>query len=55
MTIAQVAASGLSSGVIYDALLIAAAQKVGAERLLTFNLKHFLQVWPEGAGIIASP
>ena len=53
--IGQVAAAGLFSGVIYDALLITAARKINVERLLTLNLKHFLQVWPGGTGIITSP
>jgi predicted nucleic acid-binding protein len=54
-SIKSVASLGLSSGVIYDALIIAAAQKVGIERFYTFNLKHFLQVWPQGSAIITSP
>ena len=40
---------------IYDALLTTAAQKAGIERLLTFNVKHFLRVWPEGNQIIMAP
>ena len=54
-SIQNVVSLGLSSGVIYDAILIAAAQKAEVGRLLTFNLKHFLQVWPNSGGIITSP
>jgi hypothetical protein len=54
-SIQKVASLGLWSGVIYDAILATAAQKVGAERLYTFNVKHFLQVWPEGDKVIAAP
>ena len=54
-TIEKVANLGLSSGTIYDALLATAAQKAAIERLYTFNLKRFLQVWPEGSTIITVP
>jgi predicted nucleic acid-binding protein len=54
-TIRRIAAIGLSGGVIYDALIARAAEKAGAERLLTFNTSHFLQVWPEGASALLSP
>jgi predicted nucleic acid-binding protein len=54
-TIEKVAGLGLSRGMIYDALLATAAQKAGVERLFTFNVKHFLRVWPEGSQIIVAP
>jgi predicted nucleic acid-binding protein len=45
----------LSGGAIYDALIAKAAQKSGADRLVTFNTKDFMRVWPEGQGRIVSP
>lgn len=40
--------SGLSGGIIYDALIIRAAQKATANKILTFNANDFKKVWPEG-------
>ena len=54
-TIQRIAEMGLSGGVIYDALIACAAEKVGAERLLTFNTSDFRRVWPEGASRLLSP
>ncbi len=54
-SIQSVASMGLWSGIIYDAILARAAQKADVERLVTFNIKHFLQVWPQGSSIITSP
>lgn len=45
----------LAGGVTYDALIARAAQKASADHLLTLNRRHFLLVWPEGAGVITSP
>ncbi|MBK5257621.1 MAG: PIN domain-containing protein [Vicinamibacteria bacterium] len=45
----------LSGGVMYDALIVRAAQKVDADRLLTLNARDFLRIWPGGAGVIGSP
>ena len=53
--IGNLAEQSLSGGVMYDALIVRAAQKVDADRLLTLNPRDFLRVWPAGAGIIASP
>jgi len=39
--LAGAAASGVEGGKIYDALLLAAAVKSGAERIYTFNITHF--------------
>jgi predicted nucleic acid-binding protein len=50
-----VAELGLSGGVVYDALVAQAARKANAERLLTLNVRDFLRVWPEGAGIVVAP
>jgi predicted nucleic acid-binding protein len=51
----NVAALGLPSGIIYDAIITTAAQKAGVEQLLTFNVKHFQRVWPNATHIIKVP
>jgi predicted nucleic acid-binding protein len=51
----SVASQGLSSGIVYDAILIRAAQNAGIERLLTLNIKHFNQAWPDHGGVISRP
>jgi predicted nucleic acid-binding protein len=45
----------VAGGAVYDGLIARAAEKIGADRLLTLNLKHFRRVWPEGASVLASP
>jgi predicted nucleic acid-binding protein len=50
-----VAELGLSGGVVYDALVVQAARKANAERLLTLHPRDFLRVWPEGAEIVVAP
>jgi len=37
----QASANGIQGGMIYDALLLAAAAKSGADRIYTFNVSHF--------------
>lgn len=54
-TIQRASQMGLSGGVIYDALIARAAEKAGAEHLLTFNLADFRRVWPEGQSILVVP
>ncbi len=46
--IKRMANLGLSGGVMYDALITRAAEKSGADKVLTFNLDDFKRVWPEG-------
>jgi predicted nucleic acid-binding protein len=46
---------GIAGGSIYDALIARAAQKSGADRLLTFNPEDFERVWLEGAERIHVP
>jgi len=46
---------GLSGGVIYDALMVRAAQKAEVDRLLTLNEGHFRRVWPGAGALIATP
>ena len=54
-TIAHAAALGLTSGRVYDALLLRCAIKVKAEVIYTWNLKHFRMINPEVAGRIRTP
>ena len=46
---------GLSGGTVYDALIVKAAQKSGAGRIVTLNTNDFKRVWPEGANRIVEP
>ncbi len=39
--------SGIQGGTIYDALLLKCAAKSGAEKIWTFNLKHFQNIAPK--------
>jgi predicted nucleic acid-binding protein len=54
-TLRRASEMGLSGGVIYDALIARAAEKAGAERLLTLNEADFRRVWPEGESILLVP
>jgi predicted nucleic acid-binding protein len=47
--------SGLTGGIVYDALVARVAQKAKVKRLLTFNSDHFNRVWPMGEAIIHNP
>ncbi len=54
-TVKRLSDLGLSGGVVYDALIVRAAQKSGADRIVTFNIHDFKRIWPEGASRIAAP
>lgn len=54
-TVKHMSELGLSGGIIYDALIVKAAQKSGVERLLTFYADHFIRLWPGGEGFICVP
>jgi len=54
-TLQRVSQLGLSGGVIYDALIACAAEKAGAERLLTLNAADFRRVWPGSESILLVP
>lgn len=54
-TLRRAADLGLTGGIVYDALIARAAEKAGAEKLVTFNADHFRRVWPEGADVICAP
>ncbi len=54
-TIDRLAELGMSGGAVYDALIARAAEKSGAERLLTLNASDFERVWPEGKSLLSLP
>jgi len=45
---------GLSGGIIYDMIVVMAAEKEGVDRLLTLNTRDFIRIWPEGKNRILS-
>jgi predicted nucleic acid-binding protein len=51
----QVAANGIAGGTIYDALLVACAQKGNATVIYTWNVEHFRRVQPSLADAIRAP
>jgi predicted nucleic acid-binding protein len=55
-TLEDAALLNVQGGRIYDALLLSAAIKSGAERIYTFNVSHFQSVAPPNfAGRLVSP
>ena len=54
-TMQRTAELGLTSGRIYDALLLGCATKIKASTIYTWNLKHFLALDPGQAGRIRTP
>jgi predicted nucleic acid-binding protein len=54
-TIKYMSELGLTGGIIYDALIVKAAQKSGVERLLTFNADDFIRLWHGGESFIYIP
>jgi predicted nucleic acid-binding protein len=54
-TIERTAARGLTSGRIYDALLLKCAAKAKAQTIYTWNLRHFQAIAPQQAGRIRTP
>jgi predicted nucleic acid-binding protein len=54
-TLRRTADNGRSGGVVYDALHLAAARKVRAETIYTWNLRHFRALAPELAERIVAP
>lgn len=53
--LADLASRKIGGGIIYDALIAAAAELAQVDLLLTFNVPHFEIAWPQGCGRIASP
>jgi len=54
-TIGRIAELGLAGGMVYDALIACAAEKLDVEALVTFNVSDFRRVWPEGHDRIVAP
>ncbi|HEY5999043.1 MAG TPA: PIN domain-containing protein [bacterium] len=54
-TVRRLADLGFCGGIIYDALACQAATRARADLLLTFNLKDFRRVCPEGGLRIEEP
>ncbi len=54
-TLRSTSALGLAGGMIYDALLLACARKVNADRIYTWNLRHFQLVAPDLKDRIVTP
>lgn len=48
--IREAALAGIQGGTIYDAVLLASAQKAGVNQIYTLNLKHFQAVAPKRFG-----
>ncbi len=53
--IREIADRGLTSGSVYNALLLACARKSRAEVIYTWNLGHFLKLAPDLADRIRTP
>jgi len=54
-TLRRTANLGYSGGMIYDALHLACARKIEAERIYTWNVRHFRLVAPDLAERIVTP
>jgi len=54
-TVRQTSILKLPGGIIYDALLMACARKVDAERIYTWKQKHFRMVAPDLSDRIMTP
>ena len=51
----RIADRGLAGGLVYDALIVRAAEKAGADRLLTLNVEHFRRAWPDAGDRLQAP
>jgi predicted nucleic acid-binding protein len=54
-TIRKTAQMSLAGGIVFDALLLACARKIDAERIYTWNVRHFQMVAPDLADRIVTP
>jgi predicted nucleic acid-binding protein len=54
-TIDALSRRGMTGAVVYDALLLACARKVRAERIYTWNVRHFRAIAPDLAEKIVTP
>lgn len=48
--IREAALAGIQGGTVYDAVLLKCAAKVGPEKILTLNLRHFQGIAPQNIG-----
>ena len=46
---------GLSGGIIYDALILKAAEKAKVDKILTLNKGHFQKFWQGDSRVIVEP
>lgn len=53
--IEHIARLGLSGGIAYDALILKAAHKAKAEKILTLNRRDFVRLCPEKEAFVLSP
>jgi predicted nucleic acid-binding protein len=51
----MLANDGITGGAVYDALQLACARKIAAERIYTFNVRHFERIAPALASRIVAP
>lgn len=51
----SVSIRGLTSGIVFDAIIVEVAKLAKVDQLLTFNIKHLLKIWPEGSKVIREP
>lgn len=51
----HLAATGIIGGATYDALILQAARKAGADLVVTFNARDFRRIYPDMAEKIVSP
>ncbi len=54
-TVKRISESGLTGGIVYDALIASVAAKSKVDGILTFNTKDFERVWPERREQIIAP
>ncbi|MCW5852265.1 MAG: PIN domain-containing protein [Anaerolineae bacterium] len=47
--------NNITGGATYDALIVFAAIKAGADQIVTYNLRHFRRVFPAYAHLITAP
>ncbi|MCY2924285.1 MAG: PIN domain-containing protein [Planctomycetota bacterium] len=51
----DLARKGWTGGVVFDALLVRAAQLADVDQLVTYDQSDFLRIWPEGRDRIVCP
>ena len=51
----EMAARGLSGGIVHDALILQCARKAGAKTIFTLNVRHFRMIAPDLTKRILEP